>query len=444
MKKIAIGGKRFVITKNLIMMLVMLVVIFVAIFAWYTSNYAVTAEKSSISAQAADNVELALPTSDGKFPTSNDDWVSELDFAHSGYLKNLVKDITSNGKQFAVPTFEAAKGLKDGRKVIADDVWTDGLSSREALTNDSTLDDDQYNYISFDFYIRSKQQNINVTGESFLAAGSEIGYQDDEHKEEAAKPLKGSSIYRCSSYGAQESTANAFSSDAIVGAMRVSLVGCLVDGVSSGVETTYNGGTWDAKSDLRFLWLPRPDIYLKTDDNSNNWRLFTGIKPTGNVAQDGLTADQVNELANQTYCHSFYEGEYVKNSQGQFVLDSNGQKIPKNLTEHKYDDGAVKEITEADESVPSCFKVSSANIGVVNKIPSLGQSAKITGEPDEANLKSSKKIKFTAGTEPGDNRETTGYYVYKYTLNIWIEGEDAEARRSMNNGVFSLELDFGT
>ena len=439
MKKIAIGGKRFVITKNLIMMLVMLVVIFVAIFAWYTSSYAVTAEKTSISAQAADNVELALPTSDGKFPTSNDDWKSELDFAHSGYLKNLVKDITSNGKQFAVPTFEAAKGLKDGRKVIADDVWTDGLSSREALTNDSTLDDDQYNYISFDFYIRSKQQNINVTGESFLAAGSEIGYQDDEHTKVDAKPLKGDSIYRCSSYGAQEGTANAFSSDAIVGAMRVSLVGCLVDGVnSSGKETTYNGGTWDAKSDLRFLWLPRPDIYLKTDDNSNNWRLFTGIKPSYDAQTDSsLSASQIAELNNiaaQTYCHSFYEGNTVTGD------------VKKTMTPHKYNDTVVKAVDGAETN--SVFKVSNtkndSQLGNTGHTPTLGQSAKITGEPDEANLKSSKKIKFTAGTEPGDNRETTGYYVYKYTLNIWIEGEDAEARRSMNNGVFSLELDFGT
>jgi len=428
MKKIAIGDKRFVITKNLIMMLVMLVVIFVAIFAWYTSSYAVTAETTSISAQAADNVELALPTSDGKFPTSNDDWKSELDFAHSGYLKNLVKDITSNGKQFAVPTFEAAKGLKDGRKVIADDVWTDGLSSRVALTNESTLDDDQYNYISFDFYIRSKQQNINVTSESFLAAGSEIGYQDDEHKEEAAKPLKGDSIYRCSSYGAQEGTANAFSSDAIVGAMRVSLVGCLVDGVSSGVETSYNGGTWDAKSDLRFLWLPRPDVYLKTDDNSNNWKLFTGIKPSGNAAQNGLTDAEVDELANQTYCHSFYEGNTVTGD------------VKKTMTPHKYNDTLVKSVSGATAS--SVFKVSDtrndAQLGATGHTPTLGQSARITGEPDEANLNSSKQIQFTAGTEQGDNRDTTGYYVYKYTLNIWIEGEDAEARRSMNNGVFSL------
>ena len=98
MKKIAIGGKRFVITKNLIMMLVMLVVIFVAIFAWYTSSYAVTAEKTSISAQGADNVELALPNDDGSFPISNDKWDTKIDFAHSGYLKNLVKDITSGGK----------------------------------------------------------------------------------------------------------------------------------------------------------------------------------------------------------------------------------------------------------------------------------------------------------------------------------------------------------
>ncbi len=445
MKKIAIGDRRLVITKNLIMMLVMLVVIFVAIFAWYTSNYAATAETTSISAQGADNVELALPNANGSFPISNGSWKSKIDFKDSPYcLKELVKDITSGGKQFVVPTFAAAKGLKEGRKVIADDVWTDGLSSRDAISNTSTLDDDQYNYFSFDFYIRSKQKDINVTADSFLAAGSELGYQDAEHPKSDAKPLKGSNIYRCSSYGAQEGTENAFSSDAIVGAMRVSLEGCLVDGVSTSgdvtTETNYDGGTWEANSALRFLWLPRPDVYLNTDDNSNDWKLFTGIKPTGNATQNGLTGAQVDALANQSYCHSFYEGEYAKNSQGQYVTDIQGNKIPKNLTPHKYADGAVKEIADAD--APSCFKVSSANLGYANKIPSLGQSVKITGEPSQANLLTSKAIQFTP--KQGDNRETTGYYVYKYTLNLWIEGEDAEARRSMNNGVFSLELDFGT
>lgn len=455
MKKIAIGDKRFVITKNLIMMLVMLVVIFIAIFAWYSNNDTVTASGTQISAKSADNVELALPKADGSFPISNDDWDTTLKFEDSGYLKNLVKDITSNGKQFAVPTFEAAKGLKDGRKVIADDVWTEGLSSRVALTNESTLDDDQYNYISFDFYIRSKQKDINVTGESFLAAGSETGYQDADHpsptedveerRSEGAKSLIKSdnkSIYRTSSYGVAEGQIGSFSSDAIVGAMRVSLVGCLVDGVKTedGVkkETTYNGGTWDANSDLRFLWLPRPDIYLKTDDNSNNWKLFTGIKPSYNAQTDSsLSADQIAELNNiaaQTYCHSFYEGNTVTGD------------VKKTMTPHKYHDTVVKAVDGAETN--SVFKVSDtrndAQLGATGHTPTLGQSAKITGEPDEANLNNSKQIEFTAGTGEKAENDTTGYYVYKYTLNIWIEGEDAEARRSMNNGVFSLELDFGT
>lgn len=441
MKKIAIGDRRLVITKNLIMMLVMLVVIFVAIFAWYTESYKVTAGTTSISAQGADNVELALPKSvngQTSFPISNDDWDTTLDFGGSGYLKNLVKDITSGGEQFVVPNFEAASGLMDGRKVIADDVWTEGLSSKEALTNSSTLDDDQYNYISFDFYIRSKQKNINVTSESFLAAGSELGY--DGETTSTVKPLKGTNIYRCSSYGAGEGNANAFSSDAIVGAMRVSLVGCLVDGVSTtnGVttETHYNGGTWDANSDLRFLWLPRPDVYLQTDDDSNNWKLFTGIKPTGNSAQGGLTADQINAFADKTYAHSFYKGNTVTGG------------VKKGLTPHKYSDSLVKSVSGSDENVPSVFKVSDTkndtHLGETGHYPTLGQSVKVTGEPTEENLNTSKQIQFTQGTGDKADNETTGYYVYKYTLNIWIEGEDAEARRSMNNGIFSLELDFGT
>ena len=96
--------------------------------------------------------------------------------------------------------------------------------------------------------------------------------------------------------------------------------------------------------------------------------------------------------------------------------------------------------------MPSYFKVSDtrndSHLGETGHYPTLGQSVKITGEPSQANLLTSKAIQFTP--EEGDNRETTGYYVYKYTLNLWIEGEDAEARRSMNNGIFSLELDFGT
>ena len=420
MIKNAAGGRRFIITKNLILMLAILAVIIVAIFAWYSDIRVTTAETTTISAKAADNVELAVPkASNGSFPLDNEDWTDELKFADSGFLKNLVKDITSGGKQFVVPNFEAAKNLREGRKVIVNDFWTDGLSSKEALTNDMPNDDDQYNYVSLDFYIRSKTKNINVTADSFLAAGCELGISDDLTSDDP-QFLTGTDIYRRSSYGATGE--NAFSSDAVVGALRVSLVGAPVDNVSTSngvtTETAFGGGyTWAEAADTKLLWLPRPDVLLQTDNNSDNWRLQTFIAPTGTNSE-------------KTYLHSFYEGTVVTGG------------VKKGLTLHKFSDSAVKELAETE--TPSYFKISKVNTqdakwNQKGYYPTLGQAANIANDGRE----SSKNITFNL--KYGETSEkASGYYVYKYTLNIWIEGEDAEARRSMNTGIFKLELGFGT
>lgn len=412
------GGRRLIPIKNLILMLVSLVVILATVFAWYTNNDKVTAEKSSISAKSADNIEFALPVKEANgnfiFPISNDNWSTELDFKESGFFTDFVKDVTSDGQQFAVPNFEAAKGLKEGRKVITDDVWVDGISSKEALINTQPNDDDQYNYISFDFYVRAKQKDINVLGESFLAAGSELGINENGEKSEK-KLLKGTSIYRKSTYGAADGNANAFSADAIVGAMRVSIVGQPVASVSTGSGTVTE--TLSGSPALKFLWLPRPDVYLNTDNNQNNWQLTTGVTKS-------------NELAAQTYVHSFYHGETISGD------------VKKGLTRGAYSDENVKSFNGTTH--PAYFAVSKAadetKLGTLGYYPTLGQTKALVSDAPEA----SKSIQFTAGTEAGDNRETIGYYVYKLTLNVWIEGEDAEARRSMNKGLFNLELDFGS
>lgn len=431
------GHRRLIISKNLILMLVLLVVVGISIFAWFTSNEEAEASGISIKAKAVDYVELALPEKVNdmdSFPKSNDSWDTEIDFKSSGYFKDLVKDITSDGEQFVIPNFEVGL-LEQGRRVITDDIWEEGLSSKEALTNTRVNDDDQYNYISLDFYIRSKNRNISIESNSFLAAGSEVGYNGTTTSSNNIKPLKGSDIYRISTYGAAEGKQNAFSADAIVGAMRVSLIGAPVDGIStngSGItsETTFDGGTWEAKSDLRFLWLPRPDLYLKTDNDSNNWKLYTGIKPTGNVAQNDLTAAQINALADESYAHSFYNGNIITGD------------VKKGLTEGRYSDSSVKNIS--DTTHPDVFKVSQTtgdtHLGDQGYYPKLGQKYRIASGARE----SSKNIQFSAGTAQNDNRDTSGYYVYKYTMNIWIEGEDAEARRSMNSGVFNMELNFGS
>lgn len=417
------GRWRLIISKNLIMMLVVLAVILMAVFAWYTNVTEVTAEMTSISAATAEGVELALPNEDGSFPTSNESWTPNLDFAKSGYLKDLVKDITSDGQQFVMPNFEAAKGLKEGRTVITDDVWVEGLSSKEALINDKANDDDQYNYISFDFYIRSKSPNINITGDSYLAAGSELGIDDDgvitkdtsTGQITSAKKLTGTSVYRKSTYGAASGTASAFSADAVVGAMRVSLVGQPVASVSNGTETL-NG-----QPALKFLWLPRPDILLNTDNNQNNWTVTTGI--TKNMDE-----------ASKTFVHSFYNGLTIQNTD-----------VKKGLQAGAFSDAAVKSVDGTTH--PPYFAVSDVvtnvtiekNVDDIGYYPTLGQSKQIaSGAPE-----SSKSITFT-NTQETANMATEGYYVYKMTLNIWIEGEDAEARRSMNEGLFKLFLTFGT
>ena len=421
MDKNTAGIRRFISIKNLILMAVILVVIFTAVFAWYTNNDTVTASGTSISAKAADNVELALPEIvDGNevMPRSNDKWSTELNFSASGYLKNLVKDITSDGEQFVMPNFEAAKGLKNGREVITSDTWVEGLSSKTALSNDKVNDDDQYNYISLDFYARAKQETINVTEDSFLAAGSELGVKengdidvDGSGNVTSRKSLTDGSPYRVSTYGTQK-----FSADAVVGAIRVSLSCAPV--IKN--ETTISAGT----SALSFVWLPRPDVFLQTDDNANNWQLLTGIKPSQNANA------ALDNIAKETYTHSFYEGKTVNS-------------VKKGLIFKKYADAQVLEADGATQNeVFHVTKISStdANVGTTGYTPKFGQSAVVAQNADP----SSTEIQFTPGTGENDNRDTEGYYIYKLTLNIWIEGEDAEARRSMNKGLFDLELDFGS
>lgn len=439
--------RRLLITKNSILMLVMLVVVFLAIWAWYLDPHApVTAETTEIAAAGTDDIELALPVKvDGNdyFPVDNTEWKHTIEFNDSGYLKNLVKDVTSNGEQFVVPNFEAASGLEQGRKVIPDDVWTLGLSSKDALTNTIANDDDQYNYVSLEFYARSKVNSFQVTGGSYLAAGSELGkYVDSDGNIADGDPklLKGSNIYRPSSYGAAAGTANAFSADAIVGAMRVSLQGKPVNSISgtgSAITAGYASGVEDT---LRFVWLPRPDVFLKTDNNADNWRLQTGLQPNDGTA-----------YSKKSFAHTFYQGNFV---------NTNVKKgLTKKLYYDRYNNNVYDYSTDSDSLFTDCTK-SSPNIFKVTKItpsniggtaqnpgqyPTLDQSQPIAGDSNVPNnIQFTNDQQYSARPNYDADHITTGYYVYKYTLNLWIEGEDAEARRSMNDGMFSLLLELGT
>lgn len=427
MDKITSRNRRLLITKNSILLLVMLVIIFLAIWAWFGVADTAVATGISMRTTHPDEIEIAVPekvVSDGVssdyFPKSNDNWDYSIQFENTGYLNDLVKDVTSDGGEFIIPGFNSSTNQKTGRTVNIEDFWEEALSSKTVLSDDKPNNDDQYHYVSLDFYLRSVNKSIRLTENSYLAAGSELGvYYDDNQKKFVTdktkpKPLVGSgnNVYRQSSFGD-------FSSDAIVGAMRVSLVGTPVNAISQSgthwVESEYKGGesSWKDAAEKKLTWLPRPDLYLNTTSESANWTLTTGIR-----ANDAL--------ADETFYHSFYSPVETSRS------------YKKGVEKHVYYDADAKNYTGNDSaySAPNTFKVSNDFSG---DYPKLGHQAQIANDGE------STAIEFNQATiQAKAERPTTGYYVYKYSLNIWIEGEDKEARRAMSNGLFSLYLEFGS
>ena len=408
---------RLLIAKNSILMLVMLVVIFLAASAWY---YAKTNEASAtgISAKTdqSGGVQLALPYK-GSYPdlteAENPDpehigFFDKINFSDTGYLRDMVKDVTGDGKKFIIPSFDTAISTKDGRTVVENGEWVDADSSKTVLDDEINENDNKYYYVALDFYARSKNPKIDIKEGSFLAARSEI-----ENK--PLKSNKETDLLNPSTVGENNGY---FSADAIVGAMRVSLVGAPVVGHSAVSDEVWadayqakNGKTdWDLVSDCRFLWLPRPDLFLNTYDNMKDWNLTTGVK--------------VGDKNNVTYKHSFYKAIMVDG------VTNRGKQVERTV----YNDKAVTKKADGDEE-PAFFHVTKIDANtnkhvVANgdyKYPTFGQNVKV--EDDSNTI-----VKF---------KDNENYYLYKFRLNIWIEGDDAEARRAMSDGEFKLNLVFG-
>lgn len=425
MKKSTSRSRRYLITKNSILLLVMLVVIFLAVWAWFGGGDVATATGIKMSSNNPEEIEIAVPEKVVKnghvidaFPQNNNSWDYNIQFEKTGYLSDLVKDVTSDGKEFIIPGFNASTDYQTGRTVNTEDFWTAAQTSKEVLSDDKPNNDDHYQVVSLDFYLRSHNKTINLSPNSYLASGSELGVYMNESTGRfvtgSTKPLSGTNLYRKSDYGN-------FSADAIVGAMRVSLIGAPVDSISSDtaddastyyMESAYNGGTWETNAQKKIIWLPRPDLLLNTTSNDNDWTLTSAI-----------TKNHTD--SSKTYFHSYYAPK------------SETRSIHKGVEKKIYYDSNVKSYSGNDATDPGNFVVSGKNFNG-SGYPKLDQSPVLSNDGTEV----SKTISFTQGTGEKASRPTSGYYVYKYTLNLWIEGEDAEARRSMSNGLFSLFLEF--
>ena len=397
-KKTGVENRRLMFTKNLIMMLVMLVIIFLAVFAWYSVRKNVTATGITVTASLPDEVEIAIEDENhviGNYVTEKGNtsfkagvWTDKVMF--NGPFQ-FSEDVTSDGANFLIPAFNTTENNDDAEKAARQDgkiVNINGIPTTGLKTNLDKLEEGETpKYVSIPFYLRSRNSKITVKPSAYLAMAAE-NTQGAE--------ITGANSVRKSSYGD-------FTSDALVAAMRVSIVGNPITSINA-----ENKATTDGTSACKFIWVPRPDLKLTLpetylnlqSEDTTNWTLTQGLSdPSGS-----------------TYRHDFYKEKIVDGSTVGVTKESMDV-----IVNNKYvgDDNLDK--NDVIVSNPT-QKKQLAN----GSVPTMGSTCNITNFGEGYNV-----------------TEIDGYYYFKYNLNLWIEGTDSEARRAMDTGQFNLFIEFG-
>lgn len=435
--KHTISRRRLFFTKNLIMMLVMVVVLGISVFSWFTIYGHVYSDGMSVKAKSGD-VQIALPYH-GSYPddsisttekNNGHRFMNEIDFNiseqmissdsdSSNAFLDLFRDTTSDGSLFINPSFNGHPTIADGKVVNDEAAFTLSQSNKDVYNDGNEENDKALQYLDMDFYLRSEDKNIQITEDSFLTTLSEangFNLKDDNLDSQ-----------RISTAGS-----DTFSSDALAGAIRVSLstksiTAHTVDHTDSNNITYYTDNVPSGETEqLRFLWIPRPDLYIQTAGRFPDWRLTTGVCP--------LSSGSVNPTALKTYRHTFYSPDednwsadppIYKGVTKKIYYDSH-MKSDYNLTDaqfNQFKDGATTE---------DYFFVSKVDTSNPTAVPKLGHSHVVCDSGLDAN-----RVLMKNSAD-----EDTYYFIYKCSLKIWIEGEDAEARRAMNNGAFRIQLEF--
>lgn len=354
---------RHMTSKNSILVLVMLVCIFLSTWAWFASG-SMDASATGLSAntQTPSTLQMALPDANGNAPELDSAYSSSINFNEKiDIIRTMSSDVTSDGLYFIKPSTTQSNGE---RTVVLNAPWSKAVANEE--------------YVSIPFYVRSENPNIFVSGNSKLEA--------------TLRDEKGKLV--------NESDVKGISRNAIVGAMRISIVDITKSLYSD--EETFRDFKPDT-TDLKLTWIPRPDLLLNTPTN-------TGWTLTQNVPHKELKPDELETIINPTYVHGYCS------------IDANAEE--KYTSYYGAGSGSGVKKTQNPDAV---YSVLTEN-GVT---PTLGQDVKI----GNGNLTS--EIPMTMKNMNGKD-----YYLYKFVMNIWVEGEDTEARRALNNGEFDLDIKF--
>lgn len=312
------------IAKNLIVLFTVALAGFCGIQAWFTDKSSADANGIAVECQAPDGIEIAVVGHGDKAPVDSEYKVGKITLNKDNckFLEKLqLTEITGDGIDFRKPALIQSDGKA---QVNQDAVWSEP--------------DANLHYLSFDLYIRAKSQyNISIGKESTIKpVAPQLTSQN------------GTGITNKSKYGN-------FSRDAVVGAVRFSVV-------------DYGSQPTPSK---KLLWLPAPNILLKQ------------------TTDEYTLSDSVG--SGESYRHEYYDTQKKR-------------KIVSDTT----DDPA--------------FVVNKDGFDVGGKFTyKLGKNKSI------AELTKSKD-----STDP--------YCSAMVTCNMWIEGEDEEARLALVNGQFKVNL----
>lgn len=246
-------------------------------------------------------------------------------------------------------------------------------------------------FISFDMIFRTKVRGttIRLDADSFAKGACETYAGDGKLLTDTASRNK-------------ENKYGVFSTDAIVGAVRVAFLE-YVDHDESGDYIVENKLT-EYENDPKLVWIPRPDLYLNNNPTGSNlrekdiqgWALDTGVasNTTYNLVSDSQTNTEYS-----TYKHQYYN-----------VFSVTSEQTPAIVTY----DGAVASTIDADASAGT----NRITFGTTKDLIMLDHinDANDDGIPDD------------------------DYYYGKIRVRIWIEGTDSEARRALAGGKFSVSF----
>ena len=359
---------RKMIAKNLIVLVALAVVAFVGAYSWFSKTTTASAQGINASTKMNDKLEFyIMPPSDTdqysaikqrfvdnaawneehstETPRRTDWHHGELNFDFSDqefkFMDGLfMSEVTGDGSSFNIPKLMQYDNV----------AYIDKTQAFEKATPND-------NYMSFDLYIRSKN-NYSIA----LMNDSSI------------EPVNSNSISGQHDYSGDDDEANM--KPGAIGAVRMSILNC------------------EANNECELLWIPAPNVWY----NGLTDHLYTGLTANGS-------------------------GDYSFSGKGSAYYDENDATNKLKLT----NEGTT---THAFYSANNANRTTWENGGSQNvKASTAGNYRLGSGSSDDVTV-------VTLPHQDGDFR-------YGHIrVNLWIEGEDSEARLRLVNGKFNMSLRF--